>query len=306
MIIEEFVQIPGPTFLLLFAGLALNIIIICWLWINADGSITYQLPDLTRFDSIAIAQLRGGRKLAIQTAIFQLYDQKLIYFSGEGKDAKVKIWKQSQPPSGAVENEIYQFVQSRKKLSDLFSDSGLQERIDTHLDPIQRELEQLHLARTKSDRMRVWTITALVYLIMLGIGGAKLFLGIARGRPVLFLVLLLIASVIVAFVILKPTSSPTRLGRRYLKEMEKHFGWMKESIERGRVPEGVDPSLTIAIFGAGVLSGSALYQPYREVLSPEKEWGIAWGSGGGVGGGGCSGGCGGGGCGGGGCGGCGG
>ena len=304
--IEEFVQIPGPTFLMLFVGLVTVTISICWLWIRADGSYKYQLPDLTRFDSIAIAQLRGGRKLAVQTAMFQLYDQKLIYFSGEGRDAKVKIWKQSQPPSGAVENEIYRFVQSEKKLSDLFSDSGLQERIDTHLDLIQRELEQLHLSRTKSNRMRVWTITALAYLIMLGIGGTKLLLGIARGRPVIFLVLLLIASVIAAFVILKPTSIPTRLGRRYLKEMEKHFGWVKESIERGRVPEGIDPSLTIAIFGAGVLSGSTLYQPYREVFSPEKDQGGIWGSGGWVGGGGCSGGCGGGGCGGGGCGGCGG
>ncbi|MEA3324775.1 MAG: hypothetical protein U9Q37_06515 [Euryarchaeota archaeon] len=73
---------------------------------------------------------------------------------------------------------------------------------------------------------------------------------------------------------------------------------MKESIERGRVPEGIDPSLTIAIFGAGVLSGSTLYQPYREAFSPEKEWESTWWSGGWVGGGGCSGGCGGGGCGG--------
>jgi uncharacterized protein (TIGR04222 family) len=323
--IEEFVQIPGPTFLLLFAGLALATIAICWLWANADGSTKYPLPELTRLDSIAIAALRGGRALVIQTAVFRLWDRKLIDISGEGSNAEITIQGQSQQkPSGAVESEIYQFVQSPKKPGDIFRDAELRERIKEHLEPIQKELEQLHLARAKSDRMRVWMITALAYFILLSVGGNKLLLGIARGRPVIFLVLLLIASAIAVFIILKPTAIPTSLGRRYLKEMEQHFGWVKESVERythdssgqvqveKSVPEGIDPSLAVAIFGVGALAGYSIYQPYRDVFSPEKQGGSTWLGGiwyGGCGGwgGGCGGGgCGGGGCGGGGCGGCGG
>ena len=114
--IEEFVQIQGPTFLMLFVGLVTVTIAICWLWIRADGSYNYQLPDLTRFDSIGIAQLRGGEKrLIMQTAMFQLYGHDLIFFSGEGKDADITILHQkgnSSQPSGAVEHEIYQSLRS--------------------------------------------------------------------------------------------------------------------------------------------------------------------------------------------------
>jgi hypothetical protein len=107
---------------------------------------------------------------------------------------------------------------------------------------------------------------------------------------------------------LKPTAIPTSLGRRYLKEMEQHFGWVKESVERytydssgqvhleKSVPEGIDPSLAVAIFGIGALAGYSIYQPYRDVFSPDTQGGSTllggiW-YGGGCGGGGC-GGCGG-------------
>ena len=132
-------------------------------------------------------------------------------------------------------------------------------------------------------------ITAVACLIIIGVGGTKLFLEILRDRPVFFLALLLIASVIAVFVILKPSSNPTSLGRRYLKEMERHFGWLKKLVKNGLMLEGIDPSLTIAIFGIGVLTGSTLYQSYQGVFSPVNQQG--GGCGGGAGG--CGGGCGG-------------
>lgn len=289
--IEEFVQIPGPTFLILFGGLVTVAIAICWLWMRADGSEDYQLPDLTRFDSISIAQLRGGKRLIMQTAIFQLYGHELISFGGEGKDADITIPHQkgnTSQLSGAVEREIYRSLRSgTRKVSEICLDSGLWDRITTHLDPVQSELERLHLARTKSDSRRVWTITAVACLIIIGVGGTKLLLGILRDRPVLFLIILLIASVIAVFVILDPSSNPTSLGRRYLKETEKHFGWLKKLVKNGQMLEGIDPSLVIAIFGVGVLAGSTLYRPYQGVFSPVNQ------QGGGCGGGGCGGGCGG-------------
>jgi uncharacterized protein (TIGR04222 family) len=71
-------------------------IAICWLWANADGSTKYPLPELTRLDSIAIAALRGGRALVIQTAVFRLWDRKLIDISGEGSNAVITIQGESQ------------------------------------------------------------------------------------------------------------------------------------------------------------------------------------------------------------------
>jgi uncharacterized protein (TIGR04222 family) len=304
VVLSTLEEIPGPTFLMLFAGLVIATIAICRLWINADGSKEYLLPDLTHFDSIALAALRGREKLAIQIAVFRLWDRKLIDISGEGKNAEIQVRKQSrQNPSGAVEGEIYQFLQSPEKLKDMFSNTGLRNRIKMHLEPVQRELERLHIARTKSDRMRAWRITALAYLTIFGVGGLKIYLGILHDRPTgnLFVLLWgsLIVLVIATYVIFDPSANPTSLGQRYLRKLEKHFGWLKESVERGSAPEGIDPSLAVAIFGVGVLAGSSLYQPYSEAVSQLEERSTGWIGGCGGGGGGCGGG-------GGGCGGCGG
>ena len=297
--IEFLAQIPGKDFLLIFVALVITTIIICHLWIKADGSRQYPLPELTSFDSIGVALLSGGVYSVIQTTVFRLWDRKLIDINGEGSNATLEVKKQSQQnPSGAVETEVYQFLQSPKKPKDIFKDASLQNRIKMHVEPIQRELEQLHLSRTESGRKRAWGITAIAFLVIFGVGGTKYHLGKTFGYPSDFLFGLLLGSVIVllfttfAFGYLDITTS---LGRRYLKEMNEHFGWLKDSIDEGNVPEGIDPSLAVALGGIGVLAGSALYQPYSEVFSPEKSTG---GSGGGCGGGGGGGGCGGGGCGG--------
>ena len=116
--IEEFVQIPGPTFLMLFVGLVTVTITICRLWMRADGSYKYQLPDLTRFDSIGIAQLRGEKSLIMQTAIFRLYCPELIFFGGEEWDPEMTIRHRKRnisQLSGAAENEIYQYLRSGRE-----------------------------------------------------------------------------------------------------------------------------------------------------------------------------------------------
>jgi hypothetical protein len=135
---------------------------------------------------------------------------------------------------------------------------------------------------------------------MAAVGGTKLYLGITRGRPVLFLVALLTLSLIGLFRLVKPWAISTRLGRRYLWRLGEHFDWLKESVRSGRIQEGIDPAFGAAIFGIGIVGSSLLIGQF---FSPSKP---SWWSGPGGWSGGCgaSAGCGGGGCGG--CGGCGG
>jgi len=93
-------------------------IAICWLWVNADGSTKYLLPDLTRLDSIAIAALRGGRELVIRTAVFRLWDRKFIDFTGEGRDAEITTRKQypQQKPISRGEHVEHITITSRSPL----------------------------------------------------------------------------------------------------------------------------------------------------------------------------------------------
>jgi hypothetical protein len=47
-----FSQIPWPTFLIYYIGLVIGCIVLGWLFVNADGSTAYPLPNLTRFKSL--------------------------------------------------------------------------------------------------------------------------------------------------------------------------------------------------------------------------------------------------------------
>ncbi|MHC4580513.1 MAG: TIGR04222 domain-containing membrane protein, partial [Planctomycetota bacterium] len=171
-------------------------------------------------------------------------------------------------------------------------------------------------------------VTAVMALIVGTVGIAKLYLGIVNGRPVLFLAALLPLSLFVLFAVIKPREKmkiPTRLGRRYLKELRTNFEWLKEPATVDRRSDGIDPALSTALFGIGAVASASVFAGLSKTLmaasAPEGgflsrlrdffriDYSRTWGEGlFGSGGGGCGGGCGGcgGGCGGGGCGGCGG
>ena len=327
--IEMLLQIPGPTFLLYFIGLSIICIVLGRLWVNADGSTQYPLPELTRFDSVTIAALRGSWTSVIRTAVFSLWSRDLIEIKGEGRDTEIKSVLALGKTSGPIEEEIFQFLQYTRKPHDLFigekryvsklefnekddfeiiKETSLLSRIRQHLENIYSELEQLYLIRSGSDRSRAWMITMLMFFVIGSVGGAKLYLGITHNRPAGFLAVLLIISLIVLLVILKPWSILTKLGRNYIKALEEHFLWLKESVKLERIPEGIDPAFYIAIFGVGILAGTSLYGLFGKAFPSSKARGGFFGGGcgcffvGGCGGGGCGGG----GCGGGGCGGCGG
>jgi len=98
--------------------------------------------------------------------------------------------------------------------------SGCNEDIRSHFsDGTYHELERLYLVRDDYERRRVWIITLLMFLAIGGVGGTKLYLGLTHNRPSSFLVILLIISTILLFKLLKPWSSTTQLGKRFLNSL---------------------------------------------------------------------------------------
>lgn len=85
--LEMLMKIPGSIFLWYFAGLSIVCIVIGWLWKNVDGSIRYLFPELTRFDTIAA--LREGMNATIRTAIFSLWNKKLVNLRNDGNDTEI-------------------------------------------------------------------------------------------------------------------------------------------------------------------------------------------------------------------------
>jgi uncharacterized protein (TIGR04222 family) len=93
-----------------------------------------------------------------------------------------------------------------------------------HLEQIYQELGRLHLIRSGNDRFRVWVVALIMAVVIGGVGGTKLYFGITHGRPVLFLVLLLILSFNLLFRVLRPWEPTSQLGCRYLQVFEEDQG----------------------------------------------------------------------------------
>jgi len=268
-------------------------------WINAaDNSDQCLMPDVTSLNPYEIAALRNGRKGVIQTALFELWNRKLITSRGREEEAEVKSVA-NQQPQDKIEQAIYDFAHTTRKPADFFSDSGLHSRLDKHLKPINWRLEQWHLkptdARLKQailkqaimKRRIIWFIIfwmgVFFFLLLFEVFAKFEFVFIALFITFLFLVFI--------DLILAPNERQTQLGRRYYDKLLEHFEWMK-SAEKGEI----DPAFLISIFGISALTNFGVFASFEQAFAKTASSGTASG--------GCGGGCGGGGCGG--CGGCGG
>jgi uncharacterized protein (TIGR04222 family) len=166
---------------------------------------------------------------------------------------------------------------------------------------VRERLRRAGLAPTPEQQAR-YRAAGVWFLPLLALGVARVIAGTANGRPVGFLVALLIVSAVMAAALCLRVPRATELGRRTLGRLRS---------ETGRPTAGASPAelgMATALFGAGVLwaadveTALTLRVPREHgALLGGVTGGVGDGGGGGScgGGGGCGGGCGvGGGCGG--------
>lgn len=299
--IEFIDEIPGPDFLVYFSVFSVFCIVLGWSLAGRDGSIGYPMPELTNFDPVSIAALRGGWTAAVKTAVFHLWIRKMIKIEGTEEETRISMVGTDHILTDTVEREVADALRWPQKPRDIFNDRGFRDRIEDHLRPRLEELKSAHLTRTPGECTRAALVTLAGVGLIGSVGGIKILLGMERDRPVILLVILVLIALVVFLAGVNPMSKVSRLGRRYLKALKKQFRWVGEALRERRVPNGLDSSIAMAVFGVGMLSvgtnfgAGTTYAEFSAAFPPGK----ASGGCGGCGGGGCGGGCGG-------CGGCGG
>ena len=287
----EFIKsIPGPDFLLIYPVFCVICFFVAW-YFASDNSLKYNLPKLTRFNPVTIAYLDGVIPM-LHAVIFGLWSRGLITLKEENNVPTLTTVGSAKEASGEIERELLSFFKSPKKLGDI---KEIKSKVENILEPAYQDMQKAHLARTKSEMAYAHNIFMVAFAAVLGLGGIKLFLGISNDKPVAFLVIFMI--IVGIFLIIKLVKSGklhSNLGKKYQKAQQKHFEWVKDKVKNGKIPEGIDPAIPIALFGTSVLAGAfafdAFYRPIRNTHSGSDGGG---GCGGGCGGGGCGGGCGG-------------
>jgi len=298
--LDWFISIKGQDFLIYFWTFSILVIFIGkWFVHRMDRSKYLAMPSPTELNTYEIAALREERKGVIHTALFNLWNEKLIEVSGKNQDAQVKIIsKNNLVPKNTFEAMIYNFIaQQPRNPKDFFNQASFHSQMDAELKTIYQKLEKLHLRRTPEQLESMKKIAKRSLWLIMGIGGMKFVLGFLSGRPVTFLVLSLFALFIIWIIAFSSADKrPSILGKRYLKSLENYVN---------NNTHHVDPALKVATLGIAGLVGFAMFMGFQEAFAASATSTVSSD----INGGGCGGGCGGGsdgGSDGGGCGGCGG
>jgi uncharacterized protein (TIGR04222 family) len=294
--LDIFIHIPSYVFLiLLFISMGIG-----WLWINLDDSTYYPLPELTNLNPLEMAVLRDGCRGITQTALFNLWQHRLIMVKGKGKKIKiVRSRKARQQLFTNIEELFYDFADSPRRAIDFFRDSQLQTQLKSLIKPIDHNLEKLHLKRTPAQLKQAWLffgVTLLLLFTIVSMAGTKLYLETAAGKSMdlqlvfLIMIAFLTALIFILILFLIPNRS-TRLGQRYQKKLKQHFAWMQEE-----PITNVNPIFCVAVFGVRVTDMTFLFHAFEKDFTSARPGGSTPGSsdggdaGSGCGGGGCGGG----------------
>lgn len=290
--LESIRSIPGPVFLVLYGCVAAICIFAARMIAASDNSRDSRMPEAGRFGPYAVACLRGGIPAVIQAALFALHHYGYIVVTEEKKFLGTGVSLAVNMRASGDLNEIEKAVLDRVTYSeggaDLTNDKSLRAHIQSLMAGVLAQMQEARLVRSPGERSRAKLISMLFLMIMVGIGASKLALGVYYGKPVVFLVALLIASIVAFIFLVQPGRLQTQLGADYLKSLAERFAWMQKTGKDA----SFHPAFGVAVFGASMLSGTAFAQ-YLNSRNFSNSSGCSGGCGGGGGGGGGCGGCGG-------------
>jgi uncharacterized protein (TIGR04222 family) len=289
-------ELRGPEFLAFYACCAVVVIIVVVLLRRLREAEDPRAENRLH-DPYEIAFLRGGKNHLLQTALVSLVDRGLLLVN----DLKLKtvkpaaVDKAQRPLDRAI---LTKFLWETEATA-LYQEESIVAQAEAVGETL-REKRLLPDAGQKSARLTAFVgALALLWIV----AGIKVYIGISRGRPVLFLIIL----AGVAAVVLYKLSNPfrTAAGAKALSQIKETLRGLvtrKGSITPNSPTN--EATLLAAAFGLAMLPSALTDQIKPLKLHPTGTSGCGTGCSGGSSCGGSS--CGGGGCGGGGCGGCGG
>lgn len=281
-------DLPGSAFLefylaLLLAGILLASIV-RWL-LRSPGESGQMGVNLDPYET---AYLVGGPRMAVDAALAGLVHCQAVAM----KEQQIEVQADHARSLDGLARIVCESIAN----GDAYI-SSLRARAPELTAPIAERLCSMELAMSPAKAKRVRFLPAAVFVLVFAVGLIKVIIGLSRNRPVLFLVLLLFITGIVALVFVSLPVFSTRAGSRFLASMRKEHAGLRETAvaSANRLSYG-DLALALALFGPTMLSGENL-SPLRLLLFPPKSSGMSSDSsscgsscgGGGGGGGGCGG-----------------
>ncbi len=279
-------NLNGPDFLWFYFLLAsVTLIIARSLRWFLSTSVNHYLSESASLNAYELAYLNGGAYRSIDAAIAKLVQDKVLTVSATSRTLHLENAPSAN--SHSLEKSITEIMIEESISGTNYAPiETIRTRAISATNLIRQNLENQGLLVSDRQARKIQIATAIPVVVLLLLGISKIFVGISRGKPVGFLVVMCILTVIFACLLLaKPHR--TRFGDRTLNYYRLSYS------------NSSDIAFAFALFGSAVLIGSLadLKQAFAPPSTSSSSGDISF-SGGDGGGGGCGSGCGGGGCGG--------
>lgn len=275
-------DLKGPEFLGFFAATSA---VLFGLALYARSR--YRTPEIGStiddLDPIQVAYLNGGKVLALNTALAGLYDRKLITISGE----KPKV---TATGSAHGLHPIEQGILDRTQRSQGLEIGRVRDSMAFTIEGVAESLKSRGLIVDDIRAQAAKTSAFAIAMVAPLIGAVKILIGMDRGKPVLFLILMTLVTLIGALVLLFLRPHRTRYGDAVLADYRRRTRSISVS-SGGQSADGL--MMGVAVFGIAGLAGTPYASLQKSLQPPSGSSSCGGGSSGCGGGGGCGGGCGG-------------
>lgn len=267
-------DLSGPAFL----GLFIALFVVC---VVAQAVLRRQLRDIgparpgAQPDEWSIAYLAGGTRRVVEAGVARLLSEDRAQWNRKTRRLEFPRGRSGLDfPLDLIASQAGRDVDEIAK------------RLDPQLDELRRGLGERGLLLPPQRRRLAGLIAALPFGLLTLFGIAKVWIGILRDRPVAFLVMLLVISVIAGLIVLFSMPERSRTGDALLRQLNQKYAHAR------RAPRNSDVGLAVALAGTAVLAGTAYadFHTYRERSSGDSGGGGGCSSDGGSS---CSSGCGG-------------
>lgn len=197
------------------------------------------------------AYLAGGAARVVDAAIAELLAREIATWEPSSQTVQVYLTSGLPAPLDAVVRQLHSTPDPKRALP----------MIEPALSPLVQTLRLRGLLLDEDAARERARRASLPAFLMVGLGLAKIGVGIWRDRPVGFLMLLTLAMFIVGTVLLRSPVRVTRAGRSALdRARTDHAAAM-------RAPRQQDLAIAVALLGTTALAGTA-YAAYHDWRQP--------------------------------------
>jgi uncharacterized protein (TIGR04222 family) len=291
----------GEAFLLFYGyGFAIALVASLLLARVIAGIVSTRAKNHSLSDPYEIALLGGGARRVLDAALAALFARKMLEIQSHGSQNPATLHRvpdvmasQMHPVEEKVLNALPQDLRSLRK------------RFEPVAEKLRANLEAAGWMLTNSQRSQIQLITAVPLVLMMLVGLVKVFVGMDRDKPVMFLVFALVVSLIVTVVILSKVRRRTTAGDAEWKRLARPTTAPRLTSSPPLFADiGGLAAMAVAVTGVQALAGSGYESLYQTIRHPQATSSSGCGSsgcgtsgcgggGGDSGGSGCSSGCGG-------------